>query len=698
MQSVSVAFIVRRIMHAQSAYPRIQYREYSRCLPDFLRSLAEEARQRREREIAKLTDPASIRGRQQYVRNTLWEIAGAMPTRTALHMRVTGLVQRERYRIEKLIYESRPGLHIPANLYVPKGGASRYPGVLFQMGHAPNGKAASTYQRCCQGLVQLGFVVLAFDPMGQGERIYYPDSSGIRTQLSSADEEHSLPGRQMILTGDTATRFQLWDAIRSLDVLAAHPAVDARRLATAGQSGGATLSMFLAAVDNRLAAAVVCSGNTENFTCANFNPPGSTDDAEQNLVGAGPLGLDRWDLLYPLAPKPLLISVSSKDAFGTYSPNYIGDGRDEFNKLRRVYEQLGQPDRIEWNETPLPHGLSYDTRMALYRWLQRWLQPNSEALTEEPPTSVEEDRPLWCSESGNVVRSFHGETPHTLMRKQTIERKTGDLRTVLAIHSPKPDLRATIIGSVPSRNITIDAIEIAVEPNIVLPAWVFAPKRHDTGKPAVILLEPAGRNGRWHEGEMYQSLAETGAIVCVPDLRGIGDMTPEFGRGAARYVREHNTEDEYAWASLILGRPMLGQRVTDILAILQAFRNHAGVDGRRCILAAQGKLTVPALIAAALDVKTDALYLSAGLSSFRSIVETERYSHAFANFVPNFLSYTDLPEIAASIAPRKIVLAGIVDGAGTTMTPAAAAAAYGNQPHVQVHPTAKWDTSLLETV
>src|SRR4029079_3745852 len=121
------------------------------------------------------------------------------------------------------------------------------------------------------------------------------------------------------------TQFQVWDAVRSLDYLAAHPQVDRTRLASTGQSGGGTLTMLLSAVDNRLKTAAVFSGNTENVACSNFLPPGSTDDAEQDFVGAGPLGFDRWYVFYPFAPKPLLISISDKDSFGTYSPNYVSD-------------------------------------------------------------------------------------------------------------------------------------------------------------------------------------------------------------------------------------------------------------------------------------------------------------------------------------------------------------------------------------
>ena len=88
--------------------------------------------------------------------------------------------------------------------------------------------------------------MLAFDPMGQGERVNYPDSSGTRTRLRSADDGTQCRAGRMLLVGDTATRMQVWDAVRSLDVLASHPSVDPKRLASTGQSGGATVTMLLA--------------------------------------------------------------------------------------------------------------------------------------------------------------------------------------------------------------------------------------------------------------------------------------------------------------------------------------------------------------------------------------------------------------------------------------------------------------------
>lgn len=680
---------------SQTAFPGAAYRDYSRCLPDYLRDLAARAYSLRSREIAKLTTPEAIRARQRRVREIFWQLVGGMPERTPLNQRTAGSFEREGYRVEKVVYESRPNFHIPANLYIPTEGRPPFPGVLFQMGHSLNGKAADSYQRCCQALARLGYLVLAFDPMGQGERVYYPDASGTRTRLSSADDEHTVPGKQMLLIGDTSSRLQVWDAVRSLDYLASNPLVDPKRLGSTGQSGGGTLTMLLACVDDRLAAAVVSSGNTENVACAKFNPPGSTDDAEQDFLGSGPLGFDRWDLLYPMAPKPLLVSVSDKDFFGTYSSEYISNGWEEYQKLKKVYEVLGGADRLAWADTPLPHGLSYDTRLHVYNWFARWLKNETTRIEEEPPTAPEPDKTLWVSEAGNVVRWMGGETPFTLNKKRALVRQPAALDRLLGAERPAAGIRAAVLGRVPSRGLHIEAIEVPSAPRVWLPAWLFVPKTNDPSKPAFLVLEPTGRNVRWHEGESYQWLAGQGYPVCSADVRGTGDLWPEFGRSAPRYARSHNEEEDYAWASMILGKPLLGQRVTDVLALTAALRAHSVVGGRRLVVAAMGKMTVPALFAGALDPKIDRLYLAGGLVSFQSILETENYSHPFGNFVPNLLKHTDLPELVASIAPRKVVLAGAVGANGKPLDLEAVRKIYEKAPNVQVVAGSRWDAAAL---
>jgi dienelactone hydrolase len=678
---------------ALAGFPGVAYRDYARCLPDYLRELARRAYQARNAELAKLTTPEAVRRRQAWARATFWKLAGGMPERTSLNARTVGKFEREGYRVEKVLYEGLPEFYIPANVYIPSAGRPPFPGVLFQMGHTLNGKAGDTYQRCCQGLARLGFLVVAFDPMGQGERVYYPDAANKRTRLSSSDAEHTTPGKQMLLLGDSATRMQAWDAVRSLDYLASHPMVDPKRLASTGQSGGGTQTMHLIAVDDRLAAAVVCSGNTENVACANFNPPGSTDDAEQDFVYSGPEGFDRWDTLYPFAPKPLLITVSDHDAAGTYSSNYIANGWEEFQKLRKIYAVLGKPDALAWSDTPLPHGLSYDSRLAVYNFLRRYLQGNAKPLDEEPKVEPEADATLWVSEGGNV-KSLGGATPFRANRARPAAKSPMPLDRLLRLERPPADARLTVQRRVPSRGIWIEAVEVPSAAEVWLPAWLYRPRTDDGGKPLVIALDPAGHNTRWHEGEMYQNLALKGYTVLVTDVRGTGDLLPEYPRGAYGHARSHVDEENYSWGSLILGRPLVGQRVADILAWVGALGRHTPVAGKKLVLAASSRLTLPALFAAALEPRITQVYLSGGLISYRSIVETEEYNTPFAGFVPGILLHTDLPEIAASIAPRRLCLAGTVDAAGERVPPDQVRTIYSGA-HVEVRPRPQWDVDSL---
>jgi hypothetical protein len=204
---------------------------------------------------------------------------------------------------------------------------------------------------------------------------------------------------------------------------------------------------------------------------------------------------------------------------------------------------------------------------------------------------------------------------------------------------------------VPGNGLEIEAMEFRTTESVWLPAWLFAPKQG--GESVLVLLDPGGRNSSWQEDGLCQKLAAAGCTVCVPDLRGMGDMRPEYGRGSPGYGRSHEEEENYAWASMMLGVPLVGQRVTDLLQVTAALRTR----WKRVRVAARGQLTVVAEFAAALDPAIESLYLAGRLESFRSLVEQETPNHPFANYVAGILNHTDLPEVRQRIVPRRIVSA-----------------------------------------
>ena len=135
--------------------------------------------------MAALKTKADAENYVREVREKIRQSFGPFPQKTPLEPRVTGIVDRDTYRIEKVIFESRPGFLVTGNLYIPKGRKFPLPGVVGTCGHSTNGKAETAYQSFSQGLARMGYVVLIYDPIGQGERLQYPDEK-LKSRVATA--------------------------------------------------------------------------------------------------------------------------------------------------------------------------------------------------------------------------------------------------------------------------------------------------------------------------------------------------------------------------------------------------------------------------------------------------------------------------------------------------------------------------------
>jgi hypothetical protein len=325
------------------------------------------------------------------------------------------------------------------------------------------------------------------------------------------------------------------------------------------------------------------------------------------------------------------------------------------------------------------------------------LKGSSRTIEREPEVSPERDPKTWVGPSGNVVRDFKSVTPFQLVNERAngIQPRRPDaaqIRQALGIGSDRANAQLSFLKKVPSGALTVEAIEVSSAEKVWLPAWLFTPGRNDPSQSVILLLDEHGRNQHWREDGLAEHLASRGHQVCVADIRGIGDLKPEVGRGAPGYTIPHDEEEDYAWASLILGKPLLGQRVTDILAWVQALAPRG-----RIVIAASGRLTVPALFAAAFEKQIDTAYLSSGLISLKSVVTTESYKLPLANIAANLLSHTDLPDLTELLAPRKLYLAGSVDGAGRKMDREAVKKIYP-QSHVAVSEEQEWTAEKLSSL
>ncbi|MDD2598043.1 MAG: alpha/beta hydrolase family protein [Kiritimatiellae bacterium] len=197
-----------------------------------------------------ITSELELQCHQRKLRASWVASFGGFPEQTPLQSRVTGVVQREGYRIEKVIFESQPGLFVTALLFLPDASESckpPYPGILISCGHSTDGKSLADYQRgAVQGALD-GFAVLIFDPIDQGERLQLP---GKHPPICTGG--HNITGVSAMLLGWNTARFRIWDGMRALDYMQSRREIDPGRLGVMGNSGGGTLSSYIMALDDRI--------------------------------------------------------------------------------------------------------------------------------------------------------------------------------------------------------------------------------------------------------------------------------------------------------------------------------------------------------------------------------------------------------------------------------------------------------------
>lgn len=264
----------------------------------------------RQRAVAALRTRAEAEARQREVREKILRLLGGLPTeRTPLNTRHLGTEERDGYRYDRVIFESLPGFHIPANVYRPARGDGPFPAILMPVGHSPEGKEGE--RTTAIGLARKGFVVLKYDPIGQGERLQYYDPDLRASRVGATTAEHSHANGHTVLIGDNVARYRVWDGIRGLDYLVSRPDVDPRRLGVTGCSGGGTLTTYIAALDPRVAAAAPsCYITTWRALLERLGP----QDGEQSFAHFLSEGLDIPDYIALFAPKPYLIA-STRDDF-----------------------------------------------------------------------------------------------------------------------------------------------------------------------------------------------------------------------------------------------------------------------------------------------------------------------------------------------------------------------------------------------
>ena len=364
---------------------------FPRMMQQFFMHQVRQLDEARNAQLDKITTAADAQAYVESVRNKIRKSFGPFPEKTPLNARVTKVVERDTYRIENVLFESRPGMLVSANLYVPTGRDYPLPGVVGTCGHSHNGKAAEAYQSFAQGLARQGYVVLIYDPIGQGERFQYADEH-LKSTVGAGVREHLKAGNQQFLVGEFLGNWRAWDGIRALDYLLTRKEVDPQQVGVTGNSGGGTLSTWLCGVESRWTmGAPACFVTTFRRNLENELPA----DTEQCPPKALALGLEHEDFLAALAPKPIIILAKEKDYFDVRGSELA------YQRLKKLYRLLGKEENIALQVGPTTHGYSQENREAMYRFFNGVTKVSDQ--TKEPKLQIEEDKTLWASPNGQVA-------------------------------------------------------------------------------------------------------------------------------------------------------------------------------------------------------------------------------------------------------------------------------------------------------
>ena len=616
------------------------------------------AEQANHRAKAALKTKADAEAYVRLVRQRILECFGPFPEKTPLNPRVTGTVERDTYTIENVIFESRPGFFVTANLYVPKGRKFPLPGVIGACGHSDTGKAIEAYQSFAQGLVRMGYVVLVFDPIGQGERLQYVDGK-MKSRLGIGVREHLYAGNQQFLTGDFFGAWRAWDGVRALDYLLTRPEVDPRHVGITGNSGGGTMTTWLCGLDPRWTmAAPSCFVTTFRHNLENELPA----DTEQCPPRVLALGLDHEDFIAAMAPKPVILLGKERDFFD------VRGIEEAFGRLRKLYKLLGQEEDIALFVGPTTHGYSQENREAMYRWFNR-ATGISNAQTE-PALVIEKDDVLQCAPDGQVatlksrtVFSFTREQSQALGRQRRA-LSGGELADAVRLALKLPQREGTpefrILRPVSDRKYPLPqatTYAVSTETGVYALVYRLSAERHDARPPqgparAVLYVSHLSADAELRDEPLVREVlaAEPESVFYACDVRGIGESRPDTC-GADSFLHPYGSDYFYAIHSLMLNWPYPGQKTHDILRVVDWLH---GFGHQEIHLVAKGWGAVPATFAALLSENIAQITLKHALTAYADIAESETYQWPLSVFVPGVLRAFDLPDCYRALGGKKL--------------------------------------------
>ena len=631
-----IAFIVLFAAVSQLLHAQTVARD---PLLNWMDRIAQGELQQREQTIASIHTKADAERRKQVVRENFLGVLGGLPDYDGpLHPRITGRINAGKYVIEKVLFESLPGFYVTADLYRPAA-SGRYPGILLQAGHTQEGKPEG--QRLAANLALKGFVVLAFDPIGQGEREQTYDSQVDQALAGWSVPEHIQAGAQSVLIGESVARYFIWDAKRALDYLSSRPEVDADRLGAAGCSGGGALTTFIGALDTRLkAVAPACFINSYRVLFAGPDP-----DSEMSPPGLLARGLDMADYIELSAPRPWLILATQGDYFTPAGARMV------YEEARRWYELYGAADELRFFVGPGPHGTPLETREAIYEWMIRWLK-DGRGDSHEQPVRLYTSHELQVTSSGNVENEAGSrklyqlilEDFHAKKRDGSLPELLTELRR-LGVPTDGAPLHSSATDDRKEAEWTRQRVTFESEPGVRVGGQLYIP--NTAGRKPGVLVVADKMSSYWipTTDALAEKIAKKGRVVLELDPRDAP------GEGDRPYVGNWLTN---ARADQI-GRNLPAMRAHDIARGIDLLAAREDVNPSSIRGMARGVKGIWLLLAAAADERIAGIWLDRTPYSLRAALAHSMNTALWDAVIPGFALHWDLEDLTKLMRGRRVL-------------------------------------------
>jgi len=527
---------------------------------------------------------------QSDLRGKLLTMLGGLPDRrTPLHPRITGTIPMDGFHIEKVIFESLPGVYVTALLYFPDdspGSGKKHPAVLVPAGHSANGK--DYYQALCQRLVQRGYVVISWDPVGQGERSQFWDAKSGKSRYNRICAEHAVLGNMAYLAGTNLARWEIWDGLRAFDYLLTRAEVDPERINITGSSGGGFQAIHIAALEPRIkVAAPSCYLTALPMRMYNriFQDPDS--DPEQDLYGMIANGVDHPGLLLLMYPRPVFVAAAVLDFFP------IEGAHKTFDEVEKLYRRFGHGDRIAMTEGYHTHQYSDENQEAAFEFLDHFNHlPEKHALA---PVKELDEAALQCTRKGQVMLDFADAEPFLdVLRDYYVVRRAQPRKSLRQLYYGTGHVgvsgwkSAKYTGAAPAENqiawesvgssefegITMDRYSLHHSGGLVMPLLHI----HRAGPKKTRWLLWFSKDGKAGAADWPQIVKQldAGFDIVTFDFRGLGETrmpykaVSEDDPSLAQLDYDHayvnplsSVLADYVYNSLLTGRPYFLQMIED---------------------------------------------------------------------------------------------------------------------------------------